>query len=95
VKRGFVVNRYFLTRFDVMQGNEQDMAVKNLHVGAGLTRVINVMSAISPAAAIKAPAIINGADAQLAPSGPSIGFSVGNLLALVLCYFPAASKVGH
>jgi hypothetical protein len=52
------------------------------------------MRAISASAAIKAPAIINRADAQLSPLGPSNGFGVGNFLAGVLCYFPAASEVG-
>jgi len=56
--------------------------------------MINVVRAISAPATIKAPAIINRADAQLSPLGPSNGFGVGNLLAGVLCNFPAALEVG-
>ncbi len=56
--------------------------------------MINVMRTVSAAAAIKTPAIINCADAQLAALGPSIGFRIRNSLACVLRDFPPAAEMG-
>ncbi len=95
MERGFVVDCDFLAGLDVAQGDEEDMAVQNLHVGVGLARMIYVVRAVSTTAAVQAPAIIDGADAQLSSVRPAIGFSVGNLLARVLGYFPPATKMSN
>ena len=57
--------------------------------------MIYVVCTVSSAAAVKAPPIIDRADAQPPPAGPAIGLSVGDLLPRVLSYFPAAFKVSN
>lgn len=95
MKRGLVVDCDFLAWPNVAQSNKQDVAVENLHEGAGFARMINVMRAITAAAAVKTPAIIDGADAQPPPPRPAISFGVSNFFASVLCYFPAAFEVSN
>ena len=56
--------------------------------------MINVVGPVSSAAAVEAPVTINRADAQPAPFGPAIGFSIGDLLPRVLRYFPPALEMG-
>ncbi len=90
-----VVDCDFVSRLDVPQSNEQNAAVKNLHIGAGLARMINIVRAVSTTAAVQAPAIIDSADAQPSSARPAIGLSVGNLLARVLRDFPAAAAVSY
>ena len=77
------------------QGNEEDVAVENLHIGVGLARMIYVVCTVSPTAAVQAPAIIDRTDAQLAPAGPAIGLRVCNLLARVFRYFPPNPKMSN
>lgn len=95
MKRGFVVDCDFLARLNVAQSDEQNVAVENLHEGAGFAAMINVMRAITAAAAVKTPAIIDGADAQPAPTRPAISFGVSDFFASVLCYFPADFEVSN
>ena len=46
--------------------------------------MIYVMRAVASAAAVEAPAIMDGADAQLAARSPAVGLSIGDCLARVL-----------
>ena len=78
-----------------MQGNEEDVAVKNLHVRVGFAGMINVVCAVAAAAAVQAPAIIDCADTQLSPAAPAIGLEICNLLARVLCNLPPAFEVSN
>lgn len=55
--------------------------------------MIDVVRAVAAAAAVKTPAMINCADAQPSPPGPSIGLGIRNLLTRVLRYFPTASEM--
>ena len=71
------------------------MAVDDLHVRVGLARMIYVVRAVSSAAAVQAPAIVDRADAQPAPSGPAIGLRVWDLLPRILRYLPTALEVGN
>jgi len=71
------------------------MAVKNLHVGVGLAGMIDVVGAVAIAAAVETPAIVDGADAQLAPARPAIGLSVTDPLAGILRNLSPALEVGH
>ena len=57
--------------------------------------MIYVVCAVSTTAAVQAPAMIDGADAQLSSARPAIGFSVGNLLARVLGNFPTALEMSN
>ncbi len=95
MKRAFVVDCDFLARLNVTQSDEQDVAVENLHEGAWFAGMINIVRAITAAAAIKTPAIIDGADAQPAAPRPAISLGVGDFFASVLCYFPAAFEVSN
>lgn len=69
------------------------MVVENLHVSVGLARMIDVMRAVTIAAAVQTPAIINRADAQLGAAGPAIGFGISDSLAGVLRYFSSAFEL--
>lgn len=57
--------------------------------------MIHVMGSVSTTAAVQAPAIIDGADAQPSSVGPVVGLCVCNLLARVLCYFATALEEGN
>lgn len=92
MKRRFIVDGNFLARFDIAKSDEEDVAVGNLHEGVGFAGVINVMRAVSPAAAIEAPAIIDRTDAQSFSASAAICFCVGDLLAGILRYLPAAPE---
>ena len=81
---GLVIDRDLFAGFNVAQGDEQDMAVENLHVGVGLAGMIDVVGAVAIAAAVETPAIVDGADAQLGSAGPAIRFGISDLLAGVL-----------
>jgi hypothetical protein len=48
--------------------------------------------AITTATAIKAPTIINSADAQPSARRPAVGFGVCDLLARIFCDFAAATE---
>ena len=81
--------------FDIAPGNEEYVAVKNLHVRVGFAGMINVVCAVSATAAVQAPAIIDCADTQLPPAGPAIGLRVCDLLARVFCYFAPTPKMSN
>ena len=76
MKSRFVVNRDLFARLNITQGDEKNMAIKNLHVTIWLTGVVNVVRAVAPFAAIEAPAIIDRADAESAATGSALGFAV-------------------
>jgi len=95
VKGCFVIDCDFLARRDITQGDEQNMTVKNLHVGVRFARMIDVVCAVSTAAAVEAPTIINRTDAQSSPTRPAIRFGVCDLLARVLCDFPTTMEWGN
>lgn len=71
------------------------MAVQHFHVGVGFAGMIDVVRAVAAAAAVKAPALVDGADAQATASTPSISFSVGNPLSGVLRNLLARCKAGE
>lgn len=89
-----VVDRDLFAGFNVAQGDEQDVAVKNLHVGVGLAGMVDVVGAVAIATAVETPAIVDGADAQLATAGPAIRLGISDLLTGVLRYLPPAFEVG-
>lgn len=55
--------------------------------------MVNVVRAVTTAATVKTPTIINSADAQPSPVGPSVGLCVGNLLTRIFCDFATAPEV--
>lgn len=92
VKGRFVIDRDFFARFDVAQGDEQNVFVSNLHEGIRFARVVDIVSAISSATSIQTPSIIDRANSQRLTMSPTIGFSVGYFLAGVFGNFAAAGK---
>ena len=60
----FVIDGDFFAGMNISQSEEQDVAVQILHVGVRLATVIDVMRAVSVAAAVQAPTAIDVADAQ-------------------------------
>ncbi len=93
----FVIDRDLFARRNIAQGKEQHLSVKRLYESVGRARVINVMSAVSAAAAVQAPASINVADAQDATTAGSSGcFPIRNPLAGVFSdLFPARERDGR
>jgi hypothetical protein len=57
--------------------------------------MIDVMRSITTAAAIQAPALVDCANSQLAPTSSSLCFGGRNFLAAILCYFSAALKANY
>ena len=55
--------------------------------------MIDVVSAVTTSAAVETPTTVDGADSQLPPAGPTICFSVGNLLAGILRNLASAHEV--
>ncbi len=83
-----IIDGNLIAGVDIAQGDEEDMAIENLHICVGFTGVINVVRAVPALAAIKTPTVVNRTDAQLSTVGPAISFRIRNLLAAILSYFP-------
>jgi len=62
VQGRFVIYGDLFPRFDVSQGDEENVAVMYLHERIGLTAVINVMGPIPTLAPIQAASIIDSTD---------------------------------
>lgn len=62
VQGRFVVNGDFLPWADITQRNEEDVLVKNLHKGIGLTRVIYIVGTVTATTTVETPPIIDRAD---------------------------------
>ncbi len=78
MKRHHVVERDFVAGMDVAQGVEEYVVVEDFHVAVGLAGMVDVMRAVTPAAAVYAPITIDGADAQHAAIMRStLGFRIG------------------
>lgn len=63
MKRHHVIERDFFAGAYVAQRVEEYVVVDDFHVAVGLARMIDVMRAVSPAAAVNAPMVIDSADA--------------------------------
>ena len=70
------------------------MAVQHFHERVGFAGMIDVVRAVATSATVKAPALVNGADAQATASAPPISFSIRNSLTGVLRNLFARFKVG-
>ncbi len=92
MQRRLIVDCNFLSGFNVAQGDEEDVAVGDLHEGVGLTGMIDVVGAISPATAVQAPAFVDRANPQPFASRPPISLGVGDSFAGILRYLSPASK---
>lgn len=76
MERRLVVECDLLARLDVAERDKENMIVEYFHVAVGFAGMVYVMSAVSAFAAVKAPATINCADTESAPSGAAISFCV-------------------
>ncbi len=95
MERRLIVDRDLLARLDIAQGNEENVIVENLHKGIRLAGVINVMRAISAAAAIQTPTIVDRTDPECLSFCSAVGFCVRDLLARVFGNFsPAGERLG-
>ena len=63
------------------------MAVKGLGISVWRARVIDIMSAVAAAAAVKTPAVIDAANPKYAPMRPAVGLEVRDALAAVFSNF--------
>lgn len=62
VEGRLVVDRNFLSRLNISQGNEEDVTVQNLHERVGSAGMIDVVRSIPAAAPIKTPPLVDRAD---------------------------------
>lgn len=92
MQRRLIVDRDLLATVNVTQGNEENVVIEDLHITVGLTGMVNVMRAVSTFAAIKAPAVIDRADAEPTAIGSALGFPIRDPFTCVLCYFSATTK---
>ena len=67
MKRHFVIERYFLARPDVAQGNKEDVPIQDLHVAIWFTGMVNIVSTVTILTTIKAPTGIKPASPQHTP----------------------------
>lgn len=93
MERRFVIDRDLFSGRDVTQRDKENVVVRDLHERVWLARVVDVVSAIPAATAIKAPTIVDSADPQTSPLGPSFCLSGGDALAGVLGDLVPAAKV--
>ena len=93
MQRLFVIDRDLFTRMNVAQGKEHYMPKDRAYVGVRFARVIDVMRAVTPAAAVDAPDAVHVADAQLRSMRASLCFAIRNALARVLGYFAPVWKI--
>ncbi len=89
----FVIDGNFFAGMNVSQSKEQYVPVQILHEGVRLARVIDVMRAVTAAAAIQAQTAVDVADAQdSAVAAAPGGFEIRDTLARVLGDLFAARK---
>jgi hypothetical protein len=62
VQRRFVIDRDLFANFNVAQREEKNVIVDDLHESVWTTGMIDVVSAISTTAPVKAPTIVNLTD---------------------------------
>lgn len=84
VQGGFVVDRDLFAGLDVLQGEEQNVIVDDLHERVGDAGVIDVVRTVSTAATVETPTMVDFADAQHLSMCTTTCFGVGDLLACVL-----------
>ena len=84
MQRRFVINRDLFSGVDIAQREKNKVIVVDLHEGIRAARVIDVVSAVSAAAAVETPTIVDLTN----PEHPSMStpprFGVGDFLAGVL-----------
>lgn len=68
------------------------MVVKNLHERVGRTRVVYVVGAIPPAAAVQTPAIVDFTNSKHLSMRSPARLGVGDFLTCVLRNFPSSVK---
>lgn len=93
MQRLFVIDRDLFARMNVAQGKEHDMPKDGAHVGVRFARVIDVMRAVTPAAAVDAPNAVHVADAQLRSMCAALRFAIRNALARILGYLTPVWKI--
>jgi hypothetical protein len=71
-----VIDCYLFARFDVAEGDEENVIVDDLNEGVWRAGVVDVVSAIAAAAAVEAPAIVDLTNAEHSPVSPAPGFGV-------------------
>ena len=80
----FVVDRDLFAGFDVAQGAEENVVVKDLHERVWTARVIDVVRSVPAAALVKTPTIIHLADSQHAAMRTAPRFGVRDFFSGVL-----------
>ena len=84
MQRRLVIDRDLFSGADVAQGEKENVIVMDLHEGIRTAGVVDVVSAVSAAAAVEAPTIIDLTNPERPPMSTPARFSVGDLLAGVL-----------
>src|SRR5215212_1950141 len=94
VERRDVVHGDLFAGAYVAQGVELDVAVEDFHVGVGRARVVDVVCAVAAAAAVDAPLLVEGADAEHPAVGPPVRLGVRDALARVVRDLFASREAG-
>ena len=91
-----VINGDLFAGADIAQGVEEDVPVDDLHVAVGLTRMIDVVRAVSAVAAVQTPSSVYVADAQLGTAtGAALRLPVRDSFARILRDFASTRKVNR
>jgi hypothetical protein len=92
MQRLLVVDGNFFALLDVAQRKEQYVPIQSFHVSIWPARVIDVMSSVTAAAAVQAPAAVNVTDAQLGPARATLRFEIRDSFAGVFGDLASALK---
>jgi hypothetical protein len=92
VKCRDVIESDLFAGIDVTQGHKEDVAVGDFHVGVRIARVIDVVSAVSAAAAVDTPTPVYCADSQQIPLCTPIGLGVCDPLTRILGNLTASAE---
>lgn len=76
MQRRLIIDRYFLTGANVSERNKENVFVEDLHECIWLARVIDIVGAVSAAAPVQTPTIIDGANTQCLSMRSSVRFGV-------------------
>lgn len=80
----FIINRNLVAGVDIPAGEKKHVPVDSLHVGVGITGVIDVMRTVAAPGTVEAVAAIDIANAQVPPAAGSLScLQIGNSLASI------------
>jgi hypothetical protein len=95
VQRGFIIDRYFISRLNISQGDKKNVVIEDLHESVWLARMIDVMSTIAAPATVQTPALVYPADTQTPSASPAPRFRCRDFFAGVFGYLAPPLEMGR